>query len=82
MVILLQNISSFFNALVIFLVIYQSQSKHSRLVLQKNLFFKKTLWPFLWMGFDCLNSMEQLGGLSLLSTTKSPGVPGTHFFQP
>ena len=41
LIFLLHNISlqkSFLNALVIFLAIYQSQIKHSRLVLQKNFF--------------------------------------------
>ena len=46
---LLANISfptTFMNALIIFLAIYQSQSKHSRLVLQ-NIFFKKNFMaPF------------------------------------
>ena len=47
----LHNISfpkSFLNALAIFLTIFQSQSKHSRLKLQKNL--KKTLWSLLMDG--------------------------------
>ena len=49
LIILLQNISfpnSFLKALTIFLAIYQSQSKHSRLAIQKTVFKKKTLWPF------------------------------------
>ena len=45
------------NALAIFLAIYQSQSKHSRLVLQK------------------------IRRESLFFTTKSPGLPGTHFIE-
>ena len=67
---LFQNISppkSFLNTLAIFLAIYQSQSKQSRLVVQKNL----------WMGFNCLKTTEPLWGDSLLFTTKLPGVPGT-----
>ena len=50
---LLHSISfpkSLLNALAIFLTIYQSHSKHSRLVLQKNFFLKKTLWPLLMDG--------------------------------
>ena len=39
----------FLNALAIFLTIYQSQSKHSRLVLQKN-FFKKIFMALLMDG--------------------------------
>ena len=34
------------------------------------------------MGFNCLNAIEPLRGHSLLFTTKSPGVPGTHFVNP
>ena len=30
------------------------------------------------MGFNCLKATEPLQGDSLLFTTKSPGVPGTH----
>ena len=36
---------------------------------------------FLWIGFNCLNAMEPLRGHILLFTTKSPGVPGTHFIK-
>ena len=64
----MQNISppkSLFNAFVIFLAIYQSQNKHSRLVLWKNL----------WMRLNCLKAREPLSEDSLLFTTKSPGVP-------
>ena len=49
LIILLQNISfpkSFLKALTLFLAIQQSQSKHSRLVLQKN-FFKACVRYFL-----------------------------------
>ena len=31
------------------------------------------------MGFNCLKATEQLRGDSLLSTTKFPEIPGTHF---
>ena len=33
---------------------------------------------FLRMGFNCLKATEPLREDSLLSTTKSPGVPVTH----
>ena len=33
---------------------------------------------FLCMEFNCLKATEPLRGDSLLSTTRSPGVPGTH----
>ena len=33
------------------------------------------------MGFNCLKAREPLRGGSLLFTTKSPGVPGTHLFN-
>ena len=35
--------------------------------------------PFLRMGFNCLKATEPLQGDSLYFTTKSPGVPSTHF---
>ena len=35
----------------------------------------------LWMGFNCLKTAEPLGGDSLFFTTKSPGVPGTHWIN-
>ena len=62
---------SFFNAWAIFLTTYQSQSKYSRIDLQK----KNFMAPF--YRFNCLKATEQLRGESLLFTTKSPGVPGT-----
>ena len=37
-----------------------------------------TLWP-LFMEFNCLKAAEPLLGDRFLFTTKSPGVPGTHF---
>ena len=40
------------HALVIFLTIYQSQSKHSRLVLQKKPSLTKTLWPLFMDGIQ------------------------------
>ena len=66
------------HALVIFLSIYQSQSKHSRLVLQKKLLLQKLYGHFLWMGFK---ATEPLQGDSLLFITKYPGVPGTYFIH-
>ena len=33
------------------------------------------------MGFNCLKAAEPLHGGSLLFTTKSPGVPGTHLIN-
>ena len=33
------------------------------------------------MGFNCLKATEPLRGDSLLSTTQSPGVPGTHLIN-
>ena len=68
----------FLNALTVFLATYQSQSKHSRLVLQKKMIFfkKQNLYR---MEFDCLKTTEPLRGDSLLFTTKLPGMPGTYF---
>ena len=43
--------------------------------------YKKTLWPLLWMGFNCLKGKEPLRGDSLLFTTKFPGVPSTHLIN-
>ena len=41
---------------------------------------KKILYgPYLWMGFNCLKTTEPLRGVSLLFTSISPEVPGTHF---
>ena len=37
--------------------------------------------PFLWMGPNCLKDIEPLRGDSLLFTTQSPGVPGTHLIS-
>ena len=44
------------------------------------------LKKILWMGFNCLQATEPLREDSLLSTTKLsttkyPGVPGTHFID-
>ena len=36
---------------------------------------------FLWMGFNCQKTTEQLLEYSLLFTTQSPGVPGTHLIN-
>ena len=45
-------------------------------------FFKKqTLWPLLWMDFNCPKATETLKGGSLLFTTKFPEVPGTHLID-
>ena len=41
-------------------------------------FRKENYGPFLWMGFNCLKATEPLRGYSLLFTTQSPEVPGTH----
>ena len=77
------NFWSFLNELTAYLAIYQSQSKDSGLVIQKNSFFfkKKNYGPFLWMGFNCLNALKPLQRHSLLFTTKFPGVHGTHFIN-
>ena len=50
---------------------------------QKKLSYIKNLkyGPFLWMGFNCLKATEPLQGDSLLFTTQSPGVPGTHLIN-
>ena len=41
--------------------------------------FKKKLYnPFLWMGFNCLKIKKPLQRDSLLFTTQSPGLLGTH----
>ena len=43
---------------------------------------KKTLSdPFLWMGFNCLKAADPLLGNSLLFTTKSSEVSGTHLID-
>ena len=34
--------------------------------------------PYLWMRFNCLKATEPLQEDTLLFTTQSPGVPGTH----
>ena len=41
---------------------------------------KKLYGPFLWMGFNCLKARVTLRR-SLLFTTKSPEIPGTHFID-
>ena len=41
----------------------------------------KTLWAFLRMGFNCPKAVESLPGDSLLFTTKSLGVLGTHLID-
>ena len=63
------------------LAIYQSQSKHSRLVLPEKPFLN-LYGLFLWMGFNCFdNAMAPKQGHSLLFTTKSPGVSGPHLIN-
>ena len=42
---------------------------------------KKRYGPFLWMGFNWLKATEPLQGDSLLFTTKSPEIPGTHLIN-
>ena len=42
---------------------------------------KKLYGPFSGMWFNCLKATEPLWGDSLLFTTKSPGVSGTHFID-
>ena len=37
--------------------------------------------PFLWMGFNCLKATQPLQEDTLLFTTQSPGVPGTHLIE-
>ena len=37
--------------------------------------------PFLWVGFNRLKATEPLIGDSLVFTTQSRGVPGTHLFD-
>ena len=37
--------------------------------------------PFSWMWFSCPKATEPLRGDSLLFTTQSPGVPGTHLID-
>ena len=37
--------------------------------------------PFIWMGFNCLKATEPLQGDSLLFTTRSPRVLGTHLID-
>ena len=43
---------------------------------------KKLYGLFLWMGLNCLKAIEPLRGDSLLFTTRSPGVSGTHLINP
>ena len=45
------------------------------------IFTFKLYGPFLWMTFNCLKATGPLRGDSLLFTTKSPGVPGTHLID-
>ena len=41
----------------------------------------KTLWSIFMDGFNCLNATEPLQEATLLFTTHSPGVPGTHLME-
>ena len=81
----MQNISfpkSFLNAFTIFLAIYQSQSKYSRLVLQKNFSKKKTLWPLFMDGSQLSQGYRATKRRQLTchqSVTKSTWYP---FCQP
>ena len=51
------------------------------LTLFKYLLKNELRGPFLWIGFNCLKAAESLQGDSLLSATKSPGIPGTHLIH-
>ena len=42
---------------------------------------KKTLWLVFTKGFNCLKATETLRIDSLLFTTKSPEIPGTHLIN-
>ena len=44
----------------------------------KLLILKKLYGSLLWMGFNCLMATQPLQGDSLLFTTRSTGLPGTH----
>ena len=50
---------------------------------EKNIYMKilKLYASFLWMGFNCLKAIELLRGGSLLFTTQSLGVSGTHLIN-
>ena len=41
----------------------------------------KLYGPFLWMGFKCLKDTESLQEDTLLFTTQSSEVPGTHLIE-
>ena len=47
----------------------------------KKTFWKKTLWPLLWMGFNCLKATEAIPEDSLLFTTHPTVVPDTHLID-
>ena len=40
-----------------------------------------TLWPFLWIRFDCLKAVVPLPGAILIITTKSPEVLSTYLID-
>ena len=45
----------------------------------KTFTFKQELYgSFLWIKFNCLKATDPLGEDSLLFTTRSPELPGTH----
>ena len=46
----------------------------------KTLLFSKKLW-LLWIEFNCVKTRKPLQGGTLLLTTKSPKVPGTHLID-
>ena len=68
------------NVLTLFQAIYQSQSKHRRLVPQK-FFFKKTLLSLFMEGVQLPQGYRTIMRRSSLFTFRSPGVPGTHFIN-
>ena len=80
----MKNISfptTFMNALTIFLAIYQSQSKHSRLLHQHFFLKKKNYGPFYGSSSTVSRIHSHYKQTVLFFTFTSPGVPGTHFIN-
>ena len=84
---LLENISfpkSFLKTLAKFLAIYQSQSKHSRLVHQKKkkkLKKKDFYMPLFIDEVQLSQGYRATAKIHLFFTIMSPEVPGTHFID-
>ena len=51
------------------------------LILFKYLFKNELHSPFLWLSFNCIKAAEALQGDSLVLSTNSPGILGTHLIH-